>query len=280
MKGIITAKFDPSNLAGEVDKSIEIFANYNKVMSKVLNIHGFIREPLKQDLTQYVAGQMGYLRLSMPAMGFGDIVNTKRYSKPVLIVNDYNRPLRLMGIEKKPDWVDVEFSNMTVEPGDTIIAHIQVDGSKINDFGLVNDKILFATNDIFFKTKLLNISMNVSPDFGALRKRDLKAKPTIYMAERTFDIGSIQKGSKKNITVEIRNTGKSTLRILKAKSDCSCTVLNNLVDSIAPGQKTTATLTFDSVFLSGKAEKEVILYTNDPSNYQVVIKVYADVKEN
>ena len=280
MKGVITAKFDPTNLAGEVDKTIEIIANYNTVMSKKLHIQGIIREPQKQDLATYVPGQFGYIRLSAQALGFNRVLNTKTYERQVMLVNDYNRPLKIKDIKEKPDYAEVEFSKKEIVPGDTIFMHVTVDGSKINDYGLINDRILFETNDIFFSTKMLKIAMEVEEDFSSLTKRDIRQKPTIDLSSRSFEMGVVQGGAKKTATVTIRNTGKSVLKVLKVKSDCSCTLISNLGSEIHPGEGVTATITFDSIFLGGRAEKEIILYTNDPSNPKIILKVYANVIEN
>jgi len=280
MKGVITAKFDPTNLAGEVDKTIEIVANYNKVMSKKLRIQGIIREPIKQDLSTYVPGQLGYIRLSTQAVGFNTVLNTKTYERQIRIVNDYNRPLKIKDIKEKPNYADIEFSAKDIVPGDTIIMKIVVHGNMIEDFGLVNDRILFETNDIFFSTKMLKIAMEVEPDFSGMSKKEMRLKPIIDIPTQTFDMGVVHGGAKSTASVTIRNTGKSTLKILKIKSDCSCTLISNLGSEILPGESVNAKITFDSIFLSGKAEKEIILFTNDPVRPKIILKVYAQVIEN
>jgi Protein of unknown function (DUF1573) len=280
MKGVITAKFDPANLAGEVDKTIEIFANYNKVMSKKLHIQGIIREPVKQDLAAYVPGQLGYIRLSARVVGFNTVLNTQTYTKEIMLVNDYNHPLKIQGIKKKPAYTDVSFSAMDITPGDTLTMSVIVHGDQINDFGLVNDEILINTNDVFFSTKQLKIAMEVEQDFGKLKRRDLKSKPTFDISSKIIDMGRVQSGAKAKAGITIRNTGKSTLKINKIKSDCSCTLINNLGNEILPGETVNASITFDSIFLDGKSEKEIIIYTNDPANSKIYLKVLAFVFEN
>lgn len=280
MKGVITAKFDPANLGGEVDKSIEIFANYNRVMSKVLHIKGIIKEPVQQDLATYVAGQLGYLRLSNQVMGFGTVFNNQSYTQEVLMVNDYNLPLNILEVAKKPDYLEISFSKKEVVPGDTIKVSVTVHGGMIKDFGLINDKILFGTTDVFFETKLLNVAMDVQEDFSKMSRKDKKNKPTFVIGSTTYDLGPVKKGAKKSVPITIKNTGKTSLKIHKIKSDCSCTLINNLGNEIPPGGEITASLTFDSIFLSGKAEKEITLFTNDPDHARVLIKVYADVIEH
>ncbi|MBI1306033.1 MAG: DUF1573 domain-containing protein [Bacteroidetes bacterium] len=280
MKGVITARFDPTNLAGEVDKTIEVMANYNNVMSKILRIKGIITPPSNNSVGTFYPGQYGYLRMSTGVIGFGDVKNTGNYTRTLFIYNDYNRNLKIKDILKTPDYVTCEFDKKELKPGDTARLKITVAGDKIEDLGLVNSEISFGTGDVYFPTKSVKISMEVSQDFSQLKKKDLHRKPTIFMEKTTFDLGEIKEGAKKQMTFTVKNTGKSPLKILKVYSVCSCTVLTNLEGEIQPGESVEVTITFDSIFQNSRVEKEVTIYTNDPSKPKVSIMIYAQIIEN
>lgn len=280
MQGVIQAIFDPSNLAGEVDKSIEVMANFNNVMSKVLYIRGTINEPEQMEPGKIYPGQYGYIRQSRNVVGFGDVLETKDYTQTVLFVNDYNLPLKFTGAKDIPDYVSYSFSNEEIKPGDTITLTLTVHGSKVNDLGLINDEVVFTTNDKFFKLKALKLAFSAKKDFSHLSKRDLKKAPRILVNERFFDMGSIKEGTTVTRDLVIKNTGKTPLTIYKVYTECGCTTVNLDSAVIEPGASRQAKLTFDSIFISGTTQKEVTLYTNDPTNPVVNILVSARVLEN
>lgn len=280
MKGVISAQFDPTNLAGEVDKDIELFANFNRIMSKRLRIRGTIQEPIRNDPNSFVPGQFGYLRLSGQVLGFGEVKSSETITKKAWVVNDYNLPLTIQGVEKAPNWINIEFDKLKLNAGDTSHVTITIHADSIHDLGVINERVLIATTDRFYRTKSLMIALEVMHDFGDMKRKDWKNKPTFTIDSRTIDMGDVQEGAKVSKVITIKNTGKTPLKILKTKADCSCTVLTNIDQEIPPGGALNATITLDSIFMHDLASKTVILYTNDPSNPKIQLTVMARVREN
>lgn len=279
-KGVITATFDPSNLAGEVDKSIEIFANYNVIMSKLIHIRGIIEEPVEADYSKHYPGQFGYILQSKNTLGFGEILNTKTYSQQVVFINEYNLPLKFTGVKQKPDYCSYSFTNEVIEPGDTVTLTVTIDGSKVGDFGLVNDNLVLESNDRFFPLKAIKLAFFVKEDFSKLSKRERRKGPKLQISKQVFDFGTVKEGSLSSATVELTNTGKTPLTIYKVETSCGCTTINLNEQVIAPGETQKARVTFDSMYITGNAEKEVLFYTNDPNNHEVKLLVTANVLQN
>ncbi len=279
-KAVITATFDPKNLAGEVDKVIEIFANYNVIMSKLLHIQGIILEPETVDLTKHYPGQFGYLRQSKNTIGFGYVTNTKSYTDYVTFVNEYNLPLKFTGVQFLPKYATYSLTNEVLQPGDTAHLSITIDASKVDDFGLINDKIVLKTNDRSFPLKAVKLAFFIQEDFSDLSKKELKLAPKLVISKRLFEFGTLKEGSKISQILEVGNSGKSPLIIYKIETKCGCTALNLAEEPIQPGETRKAKITFDTIFINGQTEKEIILFTNDPKNHIIKLLVTAEVLAN
>jgi hypothetical protein len=279
-KGIISATFDPSNLAGEVDKTIEIFANYNVIMSKILNIQGIISEPVQQDLSKIYPGQFGYLRQSKNTIALGNINNSQTFTEKVVFINDYNLPLKFNGILRSPDYVSYKLSKETVTAGDTASVLITVDASMVDDYGLVNSDIVFKTNDKSFPLKAVKLAFFITEDFTQLSRKELKKAPNLVVSKTEFDFGTMREGAKSTQTLTLTNKGKTALKIYKVETHCGCTTIDIEESEIGPNETKTVQLSFDSIFVSGMAQKEVTLFTNDPNHHIVKLYVKAEVLNN
>ncbi len=278
-KGVITATFDPSNLAGEVDKSIEIFANYSGMMSKIIRIKGIIKEPVSQDMSKIYPGQFGYIRQSKNTIALGDILTSKTYSKTVIFMNDYNLPLSFTGVLRKPDYVTYELSKTVIPPGDTASVKIIVHGDLVNNYGLINDDIVFKTTDKSYALKAVKLAFFMREDFSVLSKKERKNAPSLMVSKTEFDFGEMKEGAVSTQEFTMKNSGKTPLKIYRVITHCGCTTIDLEETEIAPGESKTVKIKFDSIFVSGQAQKEVTLYTNDPENHEVVLYVTATVKE-
>jgi len=277
MTGVITATFDPSNLAGEVDKSIEIYANYTKIMSKLLYIRGTISKPDVSDVNKRYPGQFGYITQSRNTLGFGNITDQSKVSATVLFANEYNLPLKFTGIEQSPDYIDISFSNMEIEPGDTIAVTFTLDGSKVNKLGLINTDIVLNSNDRFFKRKGVKLAFNITKDFTQLSRKERKQAPRLELSQKQFDFGTMKEGAKKTLSFKVTNNGKSNLDFLKVSTTCGCAALHLENGPLAPGESRMAEITFDSIFITGTTQKVITVYTNDPNNHVVNLLVNAEV---
>ncbi|MFT5512873.1 MAG: hypothetical protein ACI8SE_001272 [Bacteroidia bacterium] len=279
-KGIITATFDPTNLAGEVDKSIEIFANYTVIMSKILTINGTILEPVQQDLSQIYPGQFGYIRQSKNTIALGEILNSGVYTDTIVFVNDYNLPLKFDGLLRKPDYVTYSLSRNVINPGDTASVVIRINAKQIQDFGLVNSDIVFKTNDKSFPLKAVKMAFFIKQDFSQLSRKERKNAPSLTLSQTEFKFGEMREGATSTQNVILSNTGKSPLKIYKVETHCGCTTLDLEESELDAGETKNIQLTFDSIFVSGLAQKEVTIFTNDPNNHVVKLYITANVLNN
>ena len=275
--GVITAQFDPTNLAGEVDKSIEVIANYRDIMVKVLKITGILEKPRNVQQPSNYPGQYGYMRQSYYSLGFGDVSNAQKVTRTVQFVNDYTDPMYFNKVVKAPEYLEVVIEKDSIIPGDTVDIHLTIDGSKVNDYGLVNGEFQILTTDIMLPVKSVKFGFNATMDFSRLKKKRVKKAPMLSVSQNQFDFGIMKEGAKSTQRFTISNHGKTPLSILKVSTPCGCTSTDLQPDVLAPGESKTVSLTFDSIFMNGQVNRDVTLYTNDPNNHVYKLYVSATV---
>jgi hypothetical protein len=86
--------------------------------------------------------------------------------------------------------------------------------------------------------------------------------PVMTFEQESYDFGNITQGEKVAHTYFFTNTGKSNLIITSAQGSCGCTVPEYPKKPIAPGEKASIEVVFDSEGKSGKQHKTVTILAN------------------
>jgi len=84
----------------------------------------------------------------------------------------------------------------------------------------------------------------------------------IKFDEREFSFGDAAQGQVLTHTFAFTNTGKSSLLIQNAVASCGCTVPQWPKESVAPGQKGSITVEFNSKNMTGQVKKTVTVTAN------------------
>lgn len=99
---------------------------------------------------------------------------------------------------------------------------------------------------------------------------DTDGAPQFSFTKERHDFGEIQQGEKVSTVFEFTNTGDAPLIITNAKGSCGCTVPEWPKDPIAPGEKGSIEVEFDSKGKSGVQTKTVNLTANTVPNTKVL----------
>lgn len=106
------------------------------------------------------------------------------------------------------------------------------------------------------------------------------ARPAVALDPTELDFGPLSAPMVQTRAVEVRNAGRTPLRIEAISSSCGCTTGKMDVAVISPGETAQMRVTFDTVAhgpQTGPARHAVYLRTNDPRNPEVEIEVRAVV---
>ncbi len=89
-----------------------------------------------------------------------------------------------------------------------------------------------------------------------------------------YDMGTFKQGEKAVHIFEFTNTGSANLKIDEVRTTCSCTASEWPKQSIAPGQKGSIKVTFDTNDKLGEYAKGVNIFSNaGESNLIIIVTV-------
>lgn len=99
------------------------------------------------------------------------------------------------------------------------------------------------------------------------------AAPVIMSPEPTFNFGEVNNDQKVVRDFVIKNAGDEPLQITDVKTTCGCTVAKPAVNTLAPGEETKVTVTFDLKGKQGPQTKKITVLTNDPQTPQYYLEL-------
>jgi hypothetical protein len=226
---------------------------------------------------KYIPGQFGYLLMGKLHVDFGNRLQYFHARDSIMVYNDGYRVIIIKEVVGLPEYLHVPQLPLTIEPKQGLQLYIDVKSETLDTVGPVSGSFRFITTDQFFPEKTVTFYMNLAIDFDSWKRRDLKKAAVFTTESTTVDMGQMKGGAVKTKTIEISNTGKSPLIIYRVESDCSCTLLEEAVRVIQPGEVVTLVIKFDSLYKHGKQSKAVKVYTNDPNMPIVIFTVSAVV---
>jgi hypothetical protein len=88
----------------------------------------------------------------------------------------------------------------------------------------------------------------------------------IKFADAKQNFGFVKKGEKVNLTYQFTNEGDQPLIISEAKAECSCTSVTWTKEPVAPGQKGSVIVVFDTAPTYDRQDRIVEVFSNDPKS--------------
>jgi hypothetical protein len=105
----------------------------------------------------------------------------------------------------------------------------------------------------------------------------LFAGPKIEFTKTSHDFENIDKGEKKSVDFEFKNTGDEPLEILDVQTSCGCTSAKPEKSAYAPGEVGVIPVTFDSGRFSGKIKKTITVTTNATENERISLAIEGNI---
>jgi hypothetical protein len=103
-----------------------------------------------------------------------------------------------------------------------------------------------------------------------------RSKPEIRFEKKEHNLGKVVQGEKVGYNFIFTNVGDASLVILDASASCGCTVPKYSREPIAPGEKGSVEVVFDSSGRMGQQSKTVTLKTNGKVKI-VYLTIKADI---
>ena len=256
--GTISATYSNDQGAYPFEKTLTV---YISSLSKpvILRLRGNVTEK-KKPLAELYPEHIGPLGLKETVFKVGNINQGGERSDFTMIANIGKKPLKV-------SFKDVS-ANLEIKTEPEVIA---AGGTGKLVFTVKSDKNLWGKN--WYKaTPVIDGKAYKALEFWAFTKEDFskwsqeqKNKASQPMAESsTYNFGKINSGTQVEAVFNLRNDGKSTLKLYKADADNPAAIPGTL-PSLAPGAKGTFKVSLDSSKLpKGEVLVIVTLTTNSP----------------
>ncbi len=273
-RGFIEVKFNPKGRPGPFNKSIAVSSNAIKPTT-ILHIKGNVEQGEKTIEEQY-RYKMGDIRLERRNIYIPQIGPDETKTGTVNVVNVSSTAVtpEFRGV---PSHIRIETIPESLQPNEKGMIKVTYDASKINDWGSVNNWLVFSTDGKMYNNRLA-VTANIEEDFSKLNAEELAKAPAAEFKETNFNFGNIKQGDKVEHTFTVTNYGKSDLIIRKVQASCGCTAVNPSKNVIKPGEKTDIKVIFDSKGRKGRQNKAVTVITNDPKNVKKVLWVRGEIE--
>lgn len=123
-------------------------------------------------------------------------------------------------------------------------------------------RILYAVMGIFFFVGLAQVEA---------------ANPRISFQEKDYNFGTVKSGAEVTHEFSFRNKGDADLIITDVKTSCGCTAAVTSAKTIAPGEKGTLKVTFNTRGRRGHQTKTITVSSNDPKQPQAAVRIAGEV---
>jgi len=203
-QGFVNAVFDPQNRPGNFNKSITVESNAVNARV-VLRIQGEVlaREKTINDIYPRVLGE---LRLQTNHFSFVTVYTDQVKVDTFKVFNSSENPLKI-SFTDVPAYVKLKPVPAILKPGEQGIILGEYDGSKVNDWDFITDRIKILVNDQNIENNTITISANIRENFSKLTPDQLKNAPKIELDSPNHNFGIVKSPGSYEHTFVLKNSG-------------------------------------------------------------------------
>lgn len=274
----ITVTYDPAGRPGRFSKYVAVDFSYEGSRQKLV-IEGTVIGNSASVAQQYPAECTSMLRMSRGAAMMGDVVKGQLKT---LFLKAYNSSHDSISpsVSNLPKYVSVTVAPERVAPGEqcSFIFYFRSDRCPL--YGLVSDTVYVSPDPLSSTICPLPLTALVNEDFTKLSAKQLAKAPAIRIAEPSADFGTLDaSGTPEERTVEIANTGKSTLEIRRVYTVTPGVGVSADRTSIKPGKKAVVTVRVNPAELTGALlNSRIQVISNDPTQPIATIRAVGTLR--
>lgn len=276
--GEIKVTYSASGRPGKFSKYVIITTN-SVSPETILTIKGDVKgtdKPAEDSYTYNVNG----LKLKTLHIPIGDIYNGETKSYDVEIKNDSRETLTVKA-GKLPEYISVTVTPSVLQPKENGKITVTYNTGKLKDWGYQNEEFLINIDNGNGKpaAKKMTLFANVQEDFRTVPFDKLAKSPKISLSSPSLHFGEISDVQNTDKSVEINNTGKSTLLIRKISSVSQVITAKADRESVKSNGKCKLTVTVNPEKSRSKILNErITIITNDPENPVTYLQVTASFR--
>lgn len=270
--GSITAQYNPLNRPGAFRKTVTVTTNAGNPTT-VLHIQGVVQPKPRTPHDDYPTA-MGNIRVKYRSLNMGKVLTKEPVTKSFDIYNDSEETVVFSPNVVAPDYIDLEVEPKELLPRQKGNIKLTYDAQARNSLGFASDRITLFTNESEDSIKQFSVMATVEEYFPPMTEEALAQAPRLKLNNTEYDFGTVNEGQVVKTDFVFTNTGKSPLNIRETKANCGCTVSKPDKETLAPGESSKITVTFNSQGRRGRQRKMVTIFSNDPTapTQQLTIK--------
>jgi len=201
---------------------------------------------------------------------FKDIKRNEILKHDFYIKNVGSQTLKIKDVKSSCECTVVQPVKKNIEPGDSV--KVTAEFSTADKIGIQRHHIYILSNDPRNPEYRLTLLGNV-----VLSKAEKESLPSIVIPYTVYDFGDVKQGKVLKHTIEIKNAGRSLLRIKKVKTGCDFLKLNLSKKKIKYKKSGKLNIKFNTKGLLGKQSCVITVRSNDPHVRVAIITVMANV---
>lgn len=264
--GFVDTKYETINRPGSFNKTVTVYSNATNNPFFHLDILGEVyKEELKNEIEIPNYGKMYF---SEPTVEFKPLYDNGTDTQEVRLVNSSLFSTKFEPLNNLPAYCSVLNFPTSLEPGESRMIQIILDGRMIKSYGLGAFEIPVTSDNPMSPNLGLYVAYQRKQFFPKLTARQLAKAPklTIGMKGDVLNFGGHNSGDVVDTTISFTNTGKQDLVFHQIYPECSCIRVTYPKMVLKPGESMPVSLSFDTVTKSGNNVQNVWIVCNDPSN--------------
>lgn len=270
--GSVLAAYDPYDQPGKFDKKLTV--KFTNGEESVLKLSGIVLPRVKSNAEEEFPEVMGCLLFKSNYIHLAKITDNEKKERRIQFYNNCDTNVVIdKSLIVVPEHIAFELNTTTIDPKSYAAATVFYDPLKKGELGYSRDDIFFATNEDTLSEKRLVLTGEVQHYFPKMTDEELALQPKARFDTLVYEYGTKPLDSKVSFSFSFYNDGSKDLEILEVKTACKCVSAEVPKKKIEKGEKGTIDVIFDGKDRTGRQVKTVIVYTNDPKNPIVPLKV-------
>ncbi len=273
--GYVDVTYNPRNRPGVFNKTIRVLNSAGE--SYTLYIKGSVL-PRPKSIEDELPIVFGNLRSKYRAFNLGKFTTEATVTRSFEVYNESDTAIAFLGVRDTLDYLKFEFKPKKLLPKEKGMIVISYNPTIDPELGFNSIPVELVTTDAKHPIKKYMVLSTIEEFFPEMTEEELKKTGRLSFSETVIDFGSVSEGELATESVELINSGLSTLEIRKVDSNCNCVKATIDSNSIEAGGSEILKLVFSSDGRKGRQYKTVTVFSNDPTAPTQVLSVKAEVR--
>ena len=273
--GKIEVTYNATGRPGAFSKNVTVVSNAKNATESVL-IKGEVTPKSKNPEAQFSHSLGNEILTDKREIKLASLKDNETKKEYFTVFNNNLSSVELVCNTHGSKLISAEQSVITVSPKESGQFVIIVNGNGVGELGPVQDYFTIETAEESSRENSknrINVTTIVVENFDSMTQEEWNNAP---VAELSTVLVSLDKNTKKG-KIEVRNTGKSTLKIRKVTLDNALFVISGGKESLKPGTTASYNVSVkDEKAIAGKASGNITFIFNDPSAPIRTAKVIAE----